>query len=297
MPILPLLSGRMYLSISSRRRAQHERLHRADVHDVTHRGGRAAVARERLADHREGHVVLAQAAVLLGHREREEAVLAQQLEVAARVEQLVVGALRVGAHLLLAELDQRRRAAPSGARSGPSRGPSRSRAPRRARRPTSSPASQHPSVVDRSYKLVHELTARLAPVRPQPSRGHRRGSIDPSVADGTKRARLDQFVHRRVGGRPRRRRHGYSAGRGAAASQGDDVVGRLRGRAREPGLPHRGARRLDRRARHHRRVRALDDLDHASARCRTTSTPSWRRCSRTSPAASRSTRTRRGAST
>ena len=35
----------------------------------------------------------------------------------------------------------------------------------------------------------------------------------------------------------------------------------------------------------------------ASARCRTTSTPRWRRCSRKSPAASRCTRTRRGAST
>ncbi len=89
-----------------RRRAQHERLHRRHVHHVTHRRRRAAVARDRLADHREGDVVLAQPAVLLRHREGEEAVLAHQLEVAARVEQLVVGALRVRAHLLLAQPDE-----------------------------------------------------------------------------------------------------------------------------------------------------------------------------------------------
>jgi hypothetical protein len=53
-------------------------------------------------------VVLAEAAVLLRHGKGEEAVLAEELEVAAREEQLVVGALRVRAHLLLAELDQRR---------------------------------------------------------------------------------------------------------------------------------------------------------------------------------------------
>ena len=77
------------------------------MHHVTHGRRRAPVARDRLADHRERDVVLAQAAVLLGHGEREEAVLAHQLEVAARVQQLVVGALRVRAHLLLAELDER----------------------------------------------------------------------------------------------------------------------------------------------------------------------------------------------
>ena len=62
------------------------------------------------------------------------------------------------------------------------------------------------------------------------------------------------------GGR-RRRSSGYSPGRGETAPQGHDVVGRLRGRAREPGVPHRGARRLDRRSRHDRRLPALDDLD------------------------------------
>ena len=98
----------MYLSMISRRRAQHDRVHRADVHDVTHRRRRAAVARDGLAGHREGDVVLAEAAVLLGDGEREEAVLAEELEVAAREEELVVGALRVRAHLLLAELDERR---------------------------------------------------------------------------------------------------------------------------------------------------------------------------------------------
>ena len=52
-------------------------------------------------------MVLAQPAVLLGDDQAEEAVLGQDLEVAARVEQLVVGALGVRAHLLLAEPDQR----------------------------------------------------------------------------------------------------------------------------------------------------------------------------------------------
>ena len=89
-------------------RAEHDRVHRADVHDVTHRRRCAPVARDRLAHHRVRDVVLAEAAVLLGHRQREEAVLAEQLEVAPREEQLVVGALRVVAQLLLAQLDQRR---------------------------------------------------------------------------------------------------------------------------------------------------------------------------------------------
>ena len=53
-------------------------------------------------------MVLAQASVFLGHREGEEAVLSQQLEVAPREEKLVVGALRVRPQLLLAELDQLR---------------------------------------------------------------------------------------------------------------------------------------------------------------------------------------------
>ena len=90
------------------RRAEHDRLHRADVHDVTHRRRRAAVPRDRLARHRERDVVLTEAAVLLGHGQPQEAVLSEQLEVAPREEELVVGALRVRAHLLLAELDQRR---------------------------------------------------------------------------------------------------------------------------------------------------------------------------------------------
>ena len=51
-------------------------------------------------------MVLPEAAVLLRHGEREEAVLAEQLEVAARELEVVVGRLRVGAHLLLAQLDQ-----------------------------------------------------------------------------------------------------------------------------------------------------------------------------------------------
>ena len=108
MPILQLAERADVLVDQLRRGAQHDRGHRRHVHDVTHGRGRTAVARERLADHREGHVVLAEPAVLLRHGEGEEAVLGEDLEVAARVEQLVVGALRVGAHLLLAELDQLR---------------------------------------------------------------------------------------------------------------------------------------------------------------------------------------------
>jgi hypothetical protein len=46
--------------------------------------------------------------VLLGDGEREEPVLGEDLEVPPRVEKLVVGALRVGAHLALAEVDQLR---------------------------------------------------------------------------------------------------------------------------------------------------------------------------------------------
>ena len=88
------------------RGAQHERRDRAGVHDVAHRRRGAAVAGQRLAGHAEGDVVLAQPAVLLGHDERQEAVLGEDLEVAPREQQLVVGALGVGAHLLLAEPDQ-----------------------------------------------------------------------------------------------------------------------------------------------------------------------------------------------
>ena len=86
--------------------AQHDRLHGAHVHDVAHGRRRAAVARDRLAGHGERHVVLAEAAVLLGHGQAEEAVFTEQFEVAPRVGQRVVGDLRVLAHLLLAQLDQ-----------------------------------------------------------------------------------------------------------------------------------------------------------------------------------------------
>jgi hypothetical protein len=98
----------MYLSISSGVGRSMIAFDRADVHHVAHRRRGTAVARDRLARHRVGDVVLAEAAVLLGDGEAEEAVLAEQLEVAAREQELVVGALRVRAHLLLAELDERR---------------------------------------------------------------------------------------------------------------------------------------------------------------------------------------------
>ena len=51
-------------------------------------------------------MILAEPAVLLGHREGEEAVLSQELQVPPREHQLVVEALRVGPELLLAQLDQ-----------------------------------------------------------------------------------------------------------------------------------------------------------------------------------------------
>ena len=108
MPILPEFERPDVLVDQLRRGAEHDRVHRADVHHVTHGGRGAAVARDRLARHRVGDVVLAEAAVLLGHGEAEEAVLAEQLEVPAREEELVVRALRVRPHLLLAQLDQER---------------------------------------------------------------------------------------------------------------------------------------------------------------------------------------------
>ena len=86
--------------------AQHDRVDRAHVHHVAHRRRRTPVPRDRLAGHRVGDVVLAEAAVLGRDGQRQEAVLAEQLEVAAGELELVVGDLRVGAHLLLAQLDQ-----------------------------------------------------------------------------------------------------------------------------------------------------------------------------------------------
>ena len=91
-----------------RRGAQHDRVHRAHVHHVAHGGRRAAVTGDRLAHHRVGDVVLAQAAVLLGDGERQEPVLSQDLQVLPGEHQLVVEALRVSPELLLAELDERR---------------------------------------------------------------------------------------------------------------------------------------------------------------------------------------------
>ncbi len=86
--------------------AEHDRVHRTDVHHVAHRGGGATVAGNRLAHHRVGDVILTQTAVLLRHREPKEPVLAEELQVAAGEHELVVEALGVHAKLLLAELDQ-----------------------------------------------------------------------------------------------------------------------------------------------------------------------------------------------
>ena len=59
------------------------------------------------------------------------------------------------------------------------------------------------------------------------------------------------------------RLHGACRGRGEATPQGDDLVGRLRRRTGEPGVPDRCAGRLDRCARNHGRVRPVDDLGPA----------------------------------
>ncbi len=101
-PDLPAVQGSDVLVDQRVGGAQHDRVHRPDVHHVAHRRGRAAVARDRLAGHRVGDVVLAEAAVLGGHGQGEEAVFAEQLEVAAGELQLIVGDLGVGPHLLLA---------------------------------------------------------------------------------------------------------------------------------------------------------------------------------------------------
>ncbi|CAB4346691.1 unannotated protein [freshwater metagenome] len=53
-------------------------------------------------------MILAKTAVLLRNRQRKETVLAEDFEVAIRVEKLIIGALRVGAHLVLTEIDQLR---------------------------------------------------------------------------------------------------------------------------------------------------------------------------------------------
>ena len=89
-------------------------------------------------------MVLAEAAVLLGHREAEEPVLAEELEVAAREHQLVVEPLGVGAQLLLAELDQggAELLLPIGV--DPVRIPVVPQAPEGLRTPTSSPTSAPP---------------------------------------------------------------------------------------------------------------------------------------------------------
>ena len=54
--------------------------------------------------------------------------------------------------------------------------------------------------------------------------------------------------------------HGACRGRGEATPQGDDLVGRVRHRTGESGLPDRRAWSLDRGARHHGRLRPMDDL-------------------------------------
>ena len=52
-------------------------------------------------------MVLAESAVFFGHRQGQETVLTQELQVAAREDQLVVEPLGVGSQLRLAEFDQR----------------------------------------------------------------------------------------------------------------------------------------------------------------------------------------------
>ena len=274
------------------RGAEHERLHRRHVHHVAHRRRRAAVARDRLADHRERDVVLAQPAVLLRHGEREEAVLAHQLEVAARVEQLVVGALRVRAHLLLAQPDEGLAQLLLAVGQDPVRVPVVAQSPEGLRAPH---LLRHVPAPLSGRRIGTTREPRSTPARPAcPTNGR----LTTSVADGTKRAaRTNLSIEPVPGPTAEEAERGNCAGRGATAPQGDVVVGRLRRRAREPRLPDRGTRRA-RSARSAPAARSCSGRSRSAwERCRTTSTPSWRRCSRTSPAASRSTRTRPGAST
>ena len=88
--------------------AEHDRVDRPHVHHVAHRRRGAAVARDRLAHHRVGDVVLAETAVFLRYRQCEETVLTEDLQVPARERELVVESLGVGPKLRLAELDDRR---------------------------------------------------------------------------------------------------------------------------------------------------------------------------------------------
>ncbi len=137
MPILPRVERPDVLVDQLGGGAEHDRVHGADVHHVAHRRGGAAVAGDRLADHRVGDVVLAQAAVLLRHREPQEPVLAEELQVAAREH----AARRRSAWRSRGAPSRRARSgwrgAPSAGRCRPSPGPSRTRVPRRARNPTS----------------------------------------------------------------------------------------------------------------------------------------------------------------
>ena len=107
-PDLARVQGSDVLVDQCRRGAQHDRIDGAHVHHVAHRRRGAAIACNRLAHHREGDMVLAQAAVFLRDGQGEEAVLAKQLEVPARELQLVVGSLGIVPHLLLAQVDQLR---------------------------------------------------------------------------------------------------------------------------------------------------------------------------------------------
>src|SRR5215475_2150288 len=88
------------------RRPEHDRVYRAQVHDIAHGRGGAAVPGDRLAHHRIGDVVFTEAAVFLGDRQCQEAMLAEQFEISARELELVVGPLGIVAHFSLAQINQ-----------------------------------------------------------------------------------------------------------------------------------------------------------------------------------------------
>ena len=158
--------------------------------------------------------------------------------------------------------------------------------PRTTGRPASrSAAAERSRRVGRELRLI-DYTCEDATIPLTPIRRGGRSPLDARGPIGTYRGHPDE----RRGAWQRR-------GRGETTPQGDDVVGRVRRRTGEPGVPDRGARRLDRRPRHHRRVRAVDDLGLPRRAAEQHPRRAGDACSRTSPAASRCTRTRRGAST
>ena len=137
-------------------RAQHDRVDRAHVHHVTHRGRGAAVARDRLARHREGDVVLAEAAVLGRGRSAPRKPCSPS---SSRLRARELRARRRRSWRWRASPSRTARSAGRGARAGgrsaPTPGPTRNPVPRRARHPMSS----------RPSRTLHSRSAQICPIQ------------------------------------------------------------------------------------------------------------------------------------